>query len=62
LYCTHGKLCKGELDIAYDDSNLELWHKRLGYMSEKGLQILNRKELIPNTKGKLYRLFGWQTT
>ena len=47
-----GKLCKGELNVAYDNSNLELWHRRFEHMSEKGLQILARKELIPNIKGK----------
>ena len=47
-----GKLCKEELNVAYNNSNLELWHRRLGHMSEKGLQILARKELLPNIKGK----------
>jgi len=29
-----GKLCKGELNVAYDNNaNLELWHRRLGHMS-----------------------------
>jgi len=37
LYFMQGKLCKGELNVAYDNSNLELWHRRLGHMNEKGL-------------------------
>ena len=53
LYFIQGKLCKGELNVAYDNANLELWHRRLGHMSEKGWQIPAKKELIRNTKGKL---------
>jgi len=52
LYVIQGKLYKGEVNIVYDNSNLELWHKRLGHISEKGLQILARKEPIPDLKGK----------
>jgi len=37
LYFMQGKLCKGELNVACDNSNLELWHRRLGHMNEKGL-------------------------
>jgi len=48
LYFMQGKLCKGEVIVAYDNSNLELWHKRLGYISEKGLQIIAKKNLLPN--------------
>ncbi|KAL2245878.1 UNVERIFIED_CONTAM: Retrovirus-related Pol polyprotein from transposon TNT 1-94 [Sesamum indicum] len=48
--CT--KLCKGETNVAHDDSCLELWHMRLGYMSKKGLQVLARKALLPNVKRK----------
>ncbi|GKV11817.1 hypothetical protein SLEP1_g23036 [Rubroshorea leprosula] len=31
----------------------ELWHKRLGHLSEKGLQILSKKELLPGFIGNL---------
>ena len=44
LYFMRGKLCKGELNVAYNNSNLEVWHRRLRHRSEKGLQILARKE------------------
>uniref|UniRef100_A0A2N9F0J4 Integrase catalytic domain-containing protein n=1 Tax=Fagus sylvatica TaxID=28930 RepID=A0A2N9F0J4_FAGSY len=36
--------------LAQDDSTLDLWHKRLAHMSEKGLQILAKKSLIPFAK------------
>ena len=29
---------------------IELWHKRLGHLSEKGLQRLARKDLLPGIK------------
>ncbi|KAK8601219.1 hypothetical protein V6N12_051060 [Hibiscus sabdariffa] len=47
LYATQGKLCKREANVACGSSCLELWHKRLGHISEKGLQILAQKALIP---------------
>ncbi|KAK8484212.1 hypothetical protein V6N11_029204 [Hibiscus sabdariffa] len=54
LYVTQGKLCKGEANVACGNSCLELWHKSLRHISEKGLQILAQKTLIPeaiaNTK------------
>ena len=40
LYKTQVKVCKGELNSFDDDTSLDLWHKRLSHMSEKGLQIL----------------------
>ena len=43
---------KGELN-AVEDSSLDLWHKRLGHMSEKGLQVLAKKSHIPFAKGTL---------
>jgi len=53
LYVLQGKLYKGEINIVQDNSNLALWHKRLGQASEKELQILARNELIAYLKGKL---------
>ncbi|KAK8557617.1 hypothetical protein V6N12_009846 [Hibiscus sabdariffa] len=52
LYVTQGKLSKGETNVACGNSCLELWHKRLGHISEKGLQILAQKALILEVKGK----------
>lgn len=45
LYVTSGKL-SSQLNVA-EECSTELWHKRLGHMSEKGLQILTRKQLLP---------------
>ena len=52
LYVTREKLCEGKVNIVNDNSNLELWHRRLGHISEEGLQILARKELIPDLRGQ----------
>ena len=49
LYVMHGMISKGEMNVAQDASK-ELWHKRLGHMSEKGLEIL-AKHYLPNLKG-----------
>ena len=64
LYKTQGKICKNGLNVAAD-SLLSLWHKRLGHMSEKRLQILAKKNFIPFAKGTLldpcdYCLLGKQ--
>ena len=52
MYFMRGKLCKEEVNVAYDNSNLELWHKRLTYLSEKGLQIIARKDILTKIKSK----------
>ena len=51
LYSMQGKICKGVVNALQDDTSTELWHKRLGHMSEKGLQVLFKKELLPGLKG-----------
>ncbi|CAL1407753.1 unnamed protein product [Linum trigynum] len=47
---THAKHSKGGINVAEKDSSIELWHKRLGHLSEKGLQILSKKQLLPGAK------------
>ena len=53
----YGSLLKGSMVIAKniiffhyttvnDEVNVELWHKRLSHMSEKGLKILTKKKII----------------
>lgn len=39
LYMTSAEICKGELNMAYDEISAGLWHKRMGHISEKCLQI-----------------------
>ena len=51
LYKTQVKLCKDVVSAAQEDSSPNLWHRRLAHMSEKGLQILAKKSLIPFAKG-----------
>ena len=52
LYKNQGKICKNWLNVVAA-SLLSLWHMRLGHMSEKGLQILAKKNSIPFDKGTL---------
>lgn len=49
LYVTQAKLCKEEVNVA--STNMEIWHQRLGHMSEKGLNIRARKNLLHDMKG-----------
>ncbi|VFQ81002.1 unnamed protein product [Cuscuta campestris] len=59
LYVMQAKLCKGEINITYDD--MEVWHKRLGHISEKGLHMLTRKDLLPDVKGNNFVIASVQT-
>ena len=46
----HVRVCKSEANVAADSSG-EIWHKRLGHMSEKGMHILADKKLLSEAKG-----------
>jgi transposase InsO family protein len=39
------------VNVVENETSTELWHKRLRHMSEKGLQVLAKKQLLPNIKG-----------
>ena len=47
LYKTKARLVKGEVNIVENEASIELWHKRLGHISEKELQVLAIKKLLP---------------
>ena len=46
----HARVCKSEANVAAYPSG-ELWHKRLGHMSEKGMCILVEQKFLPEAKG-----------
>ena len=65
LYKTQVTMCSNGLNTVEDEALASLWHMRLGHMSEKGLQILAKKSLIPFAKDTAlqpceYCLFGKQ--
>ena len=51
LYTMQAKIYKGVVNTLENDSSTDLWHRRLGHMSEKGLQALSKKELLVGIKG-----------
>ena len=51
LYKTAARLVKGDAIVVENENSNELWHKKLGHMSEKGLQILTKEQLLSNNKG-----------
>ena len=53
LYVMQGRVSSKDVNVAHAESSLELWHKRLGHMSEKGLHILAKKKLLSNVEGQL---------
>ena len=48
LYMIKVKIKKKEVNIAVKDSDIEMWHKRLSHIGEKGIEILARKRFLPN--------------
>lgn len=55
LYVTKIKLCKQEVNVAETSSNIDLWHKRLGNMSKKGMHSLAHKDLLLEVKAMTLR-------
>ena len=51
LYKLAAQACSDEVNAAEKDPSMELWHRRLGHMSEKGLQALSRRNVLPDFKG-----------
>ncbi|CAH9099291.1 unnamed protein product [Cuscuta epithymum] len=51
LYKTHAKLCHPSLNAVEEEISPNLWHRRLGHLSMKGLTTLTRKESISMGKG-----------
>ena len=46
LYIVRTGISKCYINTCENDSSSELWHKRLGHMSEKGLAILTKKNML----------------
>ncbi|KAK0604498.1 hypothetical protein LWI29_016259 [Acer saccharum] len=49
LYMIYATPFRGEVNTV-DDSSTELWHMRLGHLSENGMRILAKKQLLPGLK------------
>ncbi|GJZ46052.1 putative RNA-directed DNA polymerase [Tanacetum coccineum] len=66
LYMTHPKISKSIVIAVDNDDMTELWHKRLGHISEKGMSILSKKSVLYgvhdiNLKKCFHCLAGKQT-
>ncbi|GKC81945.1 retrovirus-related pol polyprotein from transposon TNT 1-94 [Tanacetum coccineum] len=66
LYMTHPKISKSIVNAVDNDDMTELWNKRLGRMSEKGMSILSKKNMLSgvhdiNLKNCYHCLAGKQT-
>ena len=58
LYDIEAKLHKKEINVVQKDASIELWHRRLGHINEKGLQTLARKQFLPNFQGMPLKTYG----
>ena len=47
LYRTTSSLVHGEVNVTSTTHTADLWHRRLGHMSEKGLEFLKKKNYLP---------------
>ena len=45
------KLHKEDINVVQQNGRIELWHRRLGHISEKRLQNLDRKKTLLNLQG-----------
>ena len=50
LYLMHVMVFGGEVNVTDKDAPIELWHKRLGHMSKKRLEVLARKKILQEIK------------
>ncbi|KAL4559836.1 hypothetical protein LXL04_031982 [Taraxacum kok-saghyz] len=51
LYMTHPKISKDSVNASMHSDMTELWHKRLGHMSEKGMSLLLKKNVLTGVHG-----------
>ena len=49
-YMMQANVCVGEVNVV-DYRSSELWHNRLGHLIEKGMQMLSKKQYLPNVSG-----------
>ena len=50
LYLMQARVIDSSINVVDYDSTVELWHKRLGNMSEKGLMLLAKRNLLSSLK------------
>jgi len=55
LYILQAKLSGDRISAVDDEESVELWHRRLGHISEKGLNFLSNKNLLPGIKSAALR-------
>ena len=51
FFWMQAKVSKDVVNAVENDNAMELWHKRLGHMSEKGMVVLSKNEVIPGISG-----------
>ncbi|CAA0840499.1 Unknown protein [Striga hermonthica] len=56
LYVMNVKIVDPMINAVDDERTVELWHNRLSHMSEKGLTVLAKKNLLPGVKLKCIRI------
>ena len=55
LYHVHAKLSATCVNVLQKEDTCALWHKRLGHMSEKGMTVIVKKQLLKCVKGEIGR-------
>lgn len=50
LYIAHPKISNGMVNVVENVDMVDLWHKRLGHMSEKGMSLLYKKNVLSGVR------------
>ena len=58
LYLMQARVIDSNINAVNDDSTIELWHNKLDHMSEKGLMILVKKNLLSDMKKGSLKIKG----
>ena len=58
LYLMQARVIDSSINAVNDDSTIELWYNKLDHMSEKGLMILVKKNLLSDMKKGSLKIKG----
>ena len=58
LYLMQARVIDSSINAVNDDGTIELWHNKLDHMSEKGLMILVKKNLLSDMKKGSLKIKG----
>ena len=58
LYFTHPKISNNIVNCVENIDMTDLWHKRLGHMSEKGMSLLSKRNVLSGVRCSFEEVFS----